>query len=142
MHPPLLDESGLLAALHVFFEGFEKRSKLRITFEYKPDTFPRLSTEIETSVFRVVQEALTNVHRHSRSDDARVEVHQQADRVYVRVRDFGVGMPSSGPMSAPIQNMGVGVTGMRERIKQIGGEVNILPAEPGTLVEAIIPLFQ
>ena len=142
MHPPLLDESGLLAALHVFFEGFKKRSKLRITFDYKPSTFPRLTTEIETSVFRVVQEALTNIHRHSGSDDARVEVHQQADRVYVRVRDFGVGMPTAGPMSAPIQSTGVGVSGMRERIKQIGGEVNILRAEPGTLVEAIIPLFQ
>ena len=62
--------------------------------------------------------------------------------MYVRVRDFGVGMPTAGPMSAPIQSTGVGVSGMRERIKQIGGEVNILRAEPGTLVEAIIPLFQ
>lgn len=137
MHPPLLDESGLLAALHVFLEGFKKRSKLRISFEYKPPTFPRLPNEIETAIFRIVQESITNIHRHSGSLDARVEIQQRPDRVFVRVRDFGVGMPSNLSLDT-----GVGVSGMKERIKQIGGEVNIVPAEPGTLVEAVIPLFK
>jgi PAS domain S-box-containing protein len=137
MHPPLLDESGLLAAMHVFLEGFQKRSKLRISFDYKPITFPRLPGDIENAIFRIVQEAITNVHRHSGSLDARIEIQQRPDRVFVRVRDFGVGMPSDPPIG-----MSVGISGMRERIKQIGGEVNILPAEPGTLVEAVIPLFK
>lgn len=135
MHPPLLDESGLLAALHVFLEGFGKRSKLRISFDYNPLSFPRLPSELETAIFRVVQEAITNVHRHSGSEDARIEVHQQADRVFVRVRDFGVGMPMPPPSS------GVGLSAIKERIKQRGGEVRIVSAEPGTLLEAVIPLF-
>ncbi len=137
MHPPLLDESGLLAAMHVFLEGFKKRSKLRISFDYQPLAFPRLPSEIETAIFRIVQEAITNVHRHSGSLDARVEIQQRADRVLVRVRDFGVGMPSDSSTET-----GVGVSGMRERIKQLGGEVRILSAEPGTIVEAAIPLFK
>jgi PAS domain S-box-containing protein len=141
MHPPLLDESGLLAALHLFLEGFKKRSNLKITFDYKPLVFPRLSRQVETTVFRVVQEALTNVHRHSGSADARIEVHQQADRIFVRVRDFGVGMPDALPTGESAISAGVGVSGMKERIKQLGGEVHIQRAEPGTLVEAIIPLF-
>jgi PAS domain S-box-containing protein len=134
MHPPLLDESGLLPAMHVFLEGFRKRSKLRITLDCKPIVFPRLPSEIESAIFRVVQEAITNVHRHSGSLDARIEIQQRPDRVFVRVRDFGVGMSNNS-------STGVGVSGMRERIKQIGGEVKILSAEPGTLVEAMIPLF-
>lgn len=137
MHPPLLDESGLLAAMHVFLQGFQKRSKLCISFDYKPIAFPRLPREIETAIFRVVQEGITNVHRHSGSLDARIEMEQRPDRVLVRIRDFGVGMPSDSPIG-----MGVGVSGMRERIKQLGGEVKILSAEPGTLVEAVIPLFK
>ncbi len=96
LHPPLLDESGLLAALHLYFEGFRKRSNLRIVFDYKPLIFPRLSKETEISIFRVIQEALTNIHRHSGSDDARIEIRQQPDRIVVRVRDFGIGIPSEG----------------------------------------------
>jgi signal transduction histidine kinase len=137
LHPPLLDESGLLAALHLYLEGFRKRSKLRITFDYKPLSFPRLSQELEISIFRVIQEALMNVHRHAASDDARIELVQLADHILIKVRDFGVGIPSAtGGMVR-----GVGVNGMRERLKQMGGDLNISRAEPGTLVEATIPLF-
>jgi PAS domain S-box-containing protein len=140
LHPPLLDESGLLAALHLYVEGFQKRSGLRISIDCKPSPFPRLSSDMETSVFRIIQEAITNVHRHSRSPDARIEIHQQPDRVFVRIRDFGIGMPmDERPGSLPAVT-GVGISGMRERVKQLGGEVNILRAEPGTLIEAVIPL--
>jgi PAS domain S-box-containing protein len=141
MHPPLLDESGLLPALHVFIDGLKKRSKLRITIDCKPDSFPRLSRDVETSIFRVIQEAITNVQRHSGSADARIEVHLQADRVFVRIRDFGVGMPIDSMTGGLAITHGVGVNSLRERVKQLGGEVNILRAEPGTLVEAVIPLF-
>jgi PAS domain S-box-containing protein len=142
LHPPLLDEIGLFPALHLYLEGFEKRSHLRITIDCKPLPFPRLSAEIETSIFKVVQEAITNVHRHSQSTDARVEINQQTDRVFIRIRDFGVGIPISEEMGSSGLRAGVGVNSMRERVKQLGGELSVLSAEPGTLIEAVIPLFQ
>lgn len=140
LHPPLLDESGLLPALHLFIDGLKKRSTLRVTLDCKPDSFPRLSSEIETSIFRVIQEAITNVQRHSGSADARVELHLQTDRIVLRIRDFGVGMPIDSVTGA-LAVTGVGVSSLRERVKQLGGDINILRAEPGTLVEAVIPLF-
>jgi PAS domain S-box-containing protein len=135
LHPPLLDESGLLPALHWYFEGLQKRSELRVAFDYKPAVFARLPSDIETAVFRVMQEALTNVYRHSGSEDARIELMQESDRVVVRVRDFGKGI------SAGASTTGVGIGSMKERIKQLNGELKVSKAEPGTLVEAIIPLF-
>jgi PAS domain S-box-containing protein len=135
LHPPLLDESGLLPALHWYFDGLQKRSELRITFNYKPASFSRLPGDIETAIFRVIQEALTNTYRHSGSKDARIDIEQDADRVAVRVRDFGKGI---GPMAA---NCGVGISGMNERVRQLNGELRVSRAEPGTLIEATLPLF-
>jgi PAS domain S-box-containing protein len=142
LHPPLLDESGLLPALHVYIEGLKKRTDLKVSLDCKPVPFPRLTRDIENSIFRVVQEALTNVLRHARSPDARLEIHQQTDRIFVRVRDFGVGMPVDAATGVSIIGTGVGLGGMKERVKQLGGQVNFLRAEPGTLVEAVIPLFR
>jgi PAS domain S-box-containing protein len=142
LHPPLLDEIGLLPALHLYLEGFEKRSDLRITIDCKPLPFPRLSGEVETSIFRIIQEAITNVHRHSQSPDARVEIHQQTDRIFIRIRDFGVGIPMRTDASDAMLRSGVGVSSMRERVKQLGGELSVHSAEPGTLIEAVLPLFQ
>jgi len=142
LHPPLLDESGLLPAVHWYIDGFKKRSGVNTTFEYKPETFARLPGDVEMTVFRVIQEALTNVYRHSGSSDARIEIHQQPERVYVRVRDFGKGIVTdvlTGALSVPT---GARIGGMKERVKQFGGEVKVVRAEPGTLVEAVIPIFQ
>jgi PAS domain S-box-containing protein len=135
LHPPLLDESGLLPALHWYFNGFQKRSELRVTFDYKPAAFPRLPRELETAVFRIIQEALTNTYRHSGSDDARIEMTQDSERVTLRIRDFGKGIGS------PTPSAGVGISSMKERVKQLNGEVKVSRAEPGTLIEATIPLF-
>jgi len=135
LHPPLLDESGLLPALHWYFGGLQKRSELRITFDCKPTQFPRLQSDLETAVFRIIQEALTNVYRHSGSGEARIEINQETNRVHVRVRDFGKGI---GPAAA---SAGVGISGMKERVKQLNGELRVSRAEPGTLVEATIPLL-
>lgn len=135
LHPPLLDESGLLPALHWYFDGLRKRSELRVTFDYKPATFPRLPRDLETAVFRIIQEALTNVYRHSGSEDARIDVTQDTERVIVRVRDFGKGIAPSA------SSAGVGISGMKERVRQLNGEMRISRAEPGTLVEATIPLY-
>jgi PAS domain S-box-containing protein len=141
LHPPLLDETGLRAALHWYVEGLTKRSGIQISLTITPTTFPRLAKDIETSIFRVVQESLTNVYRHSGSEMARVEIDKQSEFVTVRVRDYGKGVPQDIIGRAFSPNMGVGITGMRERIRQVGGELTVLRAEPGTLVDTKIPLF-
>lgn len=135
LHPPLLDESGLLPALHWYFEGIQKRAELRISFNYKPAVFPRLSRDLETAIFRVIQEALTNAYRHAGTQDVKIDMEQGPDRVLVRVRDFGKGV---GPSA---YTTGVGISGMKERVKQLNGELRVSRAEPGTLVEATLPLF-
>jgi len=140
LHPPLLDESGLMAALHWFIEGIEKRSGVQAQLILKPPSFPRLTRDIETTIFRVVQEALTNVYRHSGSSMARVELDRQPERVVLRIRDYGKGMLTD-PTELSATKLGVGIGGMRERVKQFGGELRISSAEPGTVVEAYIPLF-
>jgi two-component system NarL family sensor kinase len=88
-----------------------------------------------------VQESLTNVYRHASSDSARVEVDKKAELVMVRVRDYGKGLPPESPGKIHPPNLGVGIGGMRERVLQFGGELTVSRAEPGTMVEARIPLF-
>jgi len=141
LHPPLLDETGLQSALHWFVEGLSKRSGLKISISLAPHTFPRLSADIERTIFRIVQECLTNVYRHSKSQSARVELEKQFDSVIVRVRDHGVGVPDSVVAQSLSSETGVGIRGMRERLRHLGGELTVSRAEPGTLVEGRIPLF-
>jgi PAS domain S-box-containing protein len=140
LHPPLLDESGLLPALHWFIDGVRKRSGIQVQLDIKPVSFPRLGKDTETTIFRVIQEALTNVYRHSGSTGARVELDRQPERVVLRIRDYGKGMLPN-PSSMGSGSIGVGIGGMRERVKQFGGELTLSSAEPGTIVEAFIPLF-
>ena len=139
LHPPLLDEVGLAAALNWFVEGLTQRSRIRVYLKIQPDKFPRLGMDIETAIFRIVQEALTNVFRHSNSDRATVELETKSGQVIVRIRDYGRGFPDSGePIESKV--IGVGIAGMRERIRQFGGELRVSRCEPGTLVEAKMPL--
>ncbi len=140
LHPPLLDEAGLRAALHWYVDGLMQRSKLQISLAFHPDILPGVPKEIEMTIFRVIQEALGNVYRHAQSESARVEVVGQSEQIIVRVRDYGKGIsPRIARMDGSAQ-LGVGITGMRERLRQIGGELVLTRAEPGTLVEARIPL--
>ena len=139
LHPPLLDESGLLPALHWYIEGLKARSPLKISFDYKPVLFPRLPRDLEVAVFRVIQESLTNIYRHSGSEDARIDIVQESGRVKIRIRDFGKGIPER---TVTGRNSGVGISGMRERIKQLNGDLSVLRAEPGTVVEASLPIFE
>jgi PAS domain S-box-containing protein len=141
LHPPLLDDTGLRAALHWFVEGMVKRSSIEISLTINPPAFPRLAPDIETTIFRVVQESLTNVYRHANSDSARVEIDKQAEWVIVRVRDYGKGPPQEIMGRTHSPSLGVGIAGMRERVRQFGGELTVSRAEPGTLVETRIPLF-
>jgi PAS domain S-box-containing protein len=139
LHPPLLDESGLLAALHWYLEGIKARTGLQISFDYKPRLFSRLPRDVETAIFRIIQESLTNIYRHSGSQDARIEIEQDSDRVKVRIRDFGKGISDQSQFGF---NSGVGISGMRERAKQLSGDFRISRAEPGTLVEAFVPILE
>jgi PAS domain S-box-containing protein len=141
LHPPLLDESGLRAALDWFVEGLAKRSCIQITLQVRPDIFPRLGAEIETAIFRVIQEALMNAVRHAKTESARVEIEKRPELVLVRVRDYGQGLPAELASLNGGKRVGVGISGMRERIRQFGGELTVTRSEPGTLVEAKIPLF-
>jgi PAS domain S-box-containing protein len=140
LHPPLLDEAGLRAALHWYVDGLTQRSKLQISLAFHPDVLPGVSKEIEMTIFRVIQEALANVYRHAESDSARVEVVGNVEHVFVRVRDYGKGISLRIARMESSAGLGVGITGMRERVRQLGGELSITRAEPGTLVEAKIPL--
>jgi PAS domain S-box-containing protein len=140
LHPPLLDEAGLRAALHWYVDGLTQRSKLQISLTFHPDVLPGVSKEIETTIFRIVQEALANVYRHAQSDSARVEVIGNGELVIVRVRDYGKGISLRIARMESSAGLGVGITGMRERVRQLGGELSVTRAEPGTLVEAKIPL--
>jgi PAS domain S-box-containing protein len=141
LHPPLLDEAGLRPALHWYVDGLTQRSNIQISLDLKPQLFPRLPKDIEVAVFRVIQESLTNVYRHSGSESARVDIEKQTELVIVRVRDYGNGCPLDVAVAKPSIRLGVGISGMRERVRQFGGELLVARSEPGTLVEARIPLF-
>jgi len=141
LHPPLLDETGLRSALYWYIDGMVKRSGIQVSLTLTPQIFPRLAKDMEMTIFRVVQESLTNVYRHANSDSARVEIDKQAEWVVIRVRDYGKGLPQEMTAKTHSSNLGVGITGMRERVRQFGGELTLSRAEPGTLVETRIPLF-
>jgi signal transduction histidine kinase len=137
LHPPLLDEIGLESALVVYTDGFGKRSGINVSVTVSPD-LGRLDTDIETALFRVAQECLLNVHRHSNSATANVSLRRENGKVELQVRDEGVGMtvsqdPSSG-------GLGVGLLGIQERIRQLDGNLQIRSGSGrGTLVVATVP---
>jgi signal transduction histidine kinase len=138
LHPPLLDEIGLQSALQFYLEGFTKRSGIEISLDMQPPDFPRLTPELETAIFRIVQEALTNVFRHSESREARVSLVKSDAQVIGTVRDFGKGIKDGVTQGRP-DRIGVGIGGMTQRVKEFGGELRIENANPGTLVEVTVP---
>ncbi|MDE3168847.1 MAG: PAS domain-containing protein [Acidobacteriota bacterium] len=139
LHPPMLDDAGLRPALRWYAKGFAERSGIFVAVEIA-DAFPRYSREIETAVFRVVQEALTNVHRYSGSASAEITVTQDPSQLRVEIRDHGCGFPIAAEASYPRAKLGVGISGMRERLEQLGGtfEIESVPGE-GTIVRAAVP---
>ena len=140
LHPPLLDEVGLSSALRSFLEGFTDRSKINVDFEI-PDDFGRLPQDVETAVFRVVQECLTNVHRHSGSDVAKICLARSNGHVRVEVADQGKGIPPEKKAAMNSAGMpGVGIRGMRERLRQLGGTLQIASNGVGTVVIAELPV--
>lgn len=141
LHPPLLDECGLASAVHWYAEGFQKRSAIKLEVEVDAD-LPRLPSEAETTLFRVVQESLTNVHRYSGSPAAKIRISKNSGEVQLEIIDYGHGI-KSGTAQAKLDGqapLGVGIPGMRERLHQLGGELNVDFGTSGTRVVATLPI--
>jgi signal transduction histidine kinase len=142
LHPPLLDEAGLCSALRWYVDGFAQRSKIRVDLDL-PEDFARFPAEMETAIFRVVQECLTNIHRHSESPVAKIRLRQRGDQVVVEIEDKGKGIPPHKQEEmASTGTPGVGIRGMRERLRQLGGTLDIESTEGGTLITVRLPITE
>src|SRR5262249_29387873 len=141
LHPPLLDETGLSSALQWYVDGLSQRSHIKIELQL-PEDFGRLPREIETAIFRIVQECLTNIHRHSGSQVACISLAVGSDSVALTIRDQGKGMRSEllGDPAATPSSFGVGIRGIAERVRELGGRMRIKNASPGTIVDVSLPL--
>jgi PAS domain S-box-containing protein len=139
LHPPLLDENGLASALALYRQGLSNRSRTGIHLEIAED-FGRIPMETELVAFRLVQECLTNVHRHAGADNVVIRVSRQADRVSVEVEDDGHGMSAQKLAEVQSGGSGVGIRGMRERVCQLQGDLEITSDSSGTRVRASIPI--
>ena len=141
LHPPLLDEMGLGSAIAWYAEGFAQRSGIRVDVEI-PETLQRLPSEIETTLFRVVQQSLANIHRHSGSATAMIRIGIDEDSVGVEIRDEGRGISSEvlAGFRSGTRLLGVGLAGMRDRIRDMGGSFDIDSSEKGTSIQVALLL--
>jgi PAS domain S-box-containing protein len=138
LHPPLLDESGLSSALRWYVEGLAERSGLSIELKI-PDELERLAPEMELAIFRLVQESLTNIHRHSGSKTAVIRIAREPDKIYAEIQDHGKGMPQERLAEVQSQGVGVGIRGMRERVRHCHGELTVESDALGTKITAVFP---
>jgi signal transduction histidine kinase len=140
LHPPLLDEIGLESAIRWFVEGFAQRSNIQVDLAFGAGP-ERLADDLELAIFRIVQECLTNIHRHSGSKTARVHFIQIDGYVHCEVSDEGKGIsPEKQVALNSFGSLGVGLRGMRERVSQLGGILQVRSNANGTCVEAILPV--
>lgn len=139
LHPPLLDEFGLIKALRQYLHEFSERSGLKVELAIS-EHFERLQPEIELAAFRVVQECLTNVHRHSGSPVATVRLRRENQNISLSIEDRGRGVPASKLAKVKSSGSGVGLSGIRERVRHFGGCMNIDSDESGTRVSITLPL--
>jgi two-component system NarL family sensor kinase len=140
LYPPMLEELGLKSAISWYLDGFTKRSAIKTSLEISAD-FQRLPVEVELAMFRVLQESLTNVHRHSGSKVAHIKLFVQDSYVTMEIRDQGKGLPSIGqePGEDWLGALGVGLRGMRERMTQMNGSLEVFSTPQGTTVRAMVP---
>jgi PAS domain S-box-containing protein len=140
LYPPMLEEMGLKSAISWYLDGFTKRSAIKTTFEVSPD-FGRLDGNVELALFRILQESLTNVHRHSGSQTAAVRLFINDDTVVLEVSDEGKGTQCAEEVGHDsVGALGVGLRGMSERVQQIGGKLELFSSKKGTTVTATVPL--
>ena len=138
LHPPLLDEVGLVSALRWYLDGLSDRSGIDVRLEVMPPDLSRLPPDLETAIFRIIQEALTNMFRHSGAHNGSVSLEESPSRIVVTVRDDGRGIEEQVIQLRP-DSVGVGIGGMRQRVNELGGSLRLANANPGTIVEVVIP---
>jgi signal transduction histidine kinase len=138
LHPPLLDEAGLADAVTWYTQGLMERSGLNITLEVAKD-FGRLPRDMELVMFRVVQECLTNIHRHSGSKSALIRILRERESIVLSISDEGQGISPERLSQIQSQGSGVGITGMRERVRQFGGQMHLESDRSGTRVSVKFP---
>jgi signal transduction histidine kinase len=141
LHPPLLDEVGFSSAAKWYLQGFSERSGVDVKIDL-PNNLGRLPKDFEIALFRVLQESLTNIHRHSKSSRAEVTFQSLPNKLVLRVKDFGSGIPSELLESFQTKGMslGIGLSGMRERVRELGGRLDILSNSSGTVVSVELPV--
>jgi signal transduction histidine kinase len=141
LYPPLLDEAGFASATQWYVEGFAKRSNIEVKLQL-PSSVPQLLRPIETALFRVLQESLTNIHRHSCSQTAEVRLRLERDIVTLEVQDYGKGIPAEvlEKFNRTGAGVGVGLAGMRERIEEIYGRLELCSGGNGAVVRARVPM--
>src|SRR5215469_2271742 len=141
MHPPLLDEVGLLSAVRWYVEGFVKRSGIEVKMQL-PENLPRLQRNMELALFRVLQESLTNVHLHSECSLAEINIEANQRDVVLKVKDNGKGMPAERvrQLHEVSAGVGVGLAGMRERVRDLGGYLDVASSKRGTIITAVAPI--
>jgi len=138
LHPPTMDAAGFVSATRWFVEGYGQRSGVKVTLE-TPEDLGRLPDAMELALFRVLQEALTNVHRHSGASEAHVLVRQKGDHVVLQVKDNGRGLPEGILRQFDDTGTGVGLGGIRERAREMGGKLTLQSDSSGTLLSFAIP---
>jgi signal transduction histidine kinase len=143
LHPPFLDEAGLLSALRWYAAGYVERSGIKVDLDL-PEGFERLPLDTETALFRIVQESLINIHRHAKSETARIGLRRNAETLVLEVEDRGQGIPRASLKGITSKGgvVGVGIVGMSERIEQLGGCLEITSGDHGTTVRARLPLVK
>ena len=141
LHPPLLDEIGFASAAKWLVDGFSQRSKIQVKLEL-PENFRRMPPEIELALFRILQESLTNIHKHSESKAVEIGAAIGPSSVTLHIRDFGKGIPASvlEDFKKSRAALGVGLSGMRERVRDLGGSLDLKSDGQGAVVEVRIPL--
>lgn len=139
LHPPMLDELGLLPALRIYVEGFSKRSGMQVQTEL-PNTYPQLPRELETAVFHVVQEGLTNAHRHSASPSAKIVLSVSPAGLRISVENVSTGTPQLKSDAVKLGTSGLGMRSMQERVRHFGGHLALHSDQNRTVLEVILPL--
>ena len=139
LHPPLLDENGLSQAIHWYMQGLKERTDLDIELSV-PENFGRLPADLELTIFRIVQEGLTNIHRHSGSKTAAIHLSRSADSVLLKIEDHGKGISPEKLAALRAQRTGVGITGMRERVRHLKGVMDIQSSGTGATISVTFPV--
>ena len=139
LHPPLLDESGLSHAIQWYIQGFKERSGLDVELIVSDD-FGRLPADVELSIFRIVQESLTNIHRHSGSKAGRIRLSRDADGISLQIQDYGKGLSAERLAAIKANRAGIGLSGMRERVRHFKGQMDIQSNGTGTTISVGLPV--